>query len=138
MHSVEFSYTIHRGLKVPMIPLRVKGNKGWYDVWVFVDSGATYSIFEAAEAERLGIVMEKGEKMMIVVGDGSFIPVYLHKITVQIGEEEFETEVGFSSHLGIGFNLMGRKSIFDKFRVCFSDWKGIVSFQKENREYTVT
>lgn len=131
MYSLEFNYTIHRGLKVPMIPLRVKGEKGWYDVWTFVDSGATYSVFEASEAERMGIKLEKGKKMMIVVGDGSFIPVYLHKLTIQIGEEELETEVGFSSHLGIGFNLMGRKGIFDKFKVCFSDFKGIVSFQKE-------
>ena len=131
MYSVEFGYAIHRGLKVPMIPLRVKGVDRWYDVWTFVDSGATYSIFEAAEAERLGIKMEEGRKMMIVVGDGSFIPVYLHNLTVQIGEEKFETEVGFSSHLGIGFNLMGRKDIFNKFKVCFSDYKGIVSFQKE-------
>lgn len=131
MHSVEFSYTMHRGLKVPMIPLRVKGTKGWYDVWTFVDSGATYSVFEASEAERLGLILEAGKKMMIVVGDGSFIPVYLHRVTVQIGEEEFDTEIGFSSHLGIGFNLMGRKGIFDKFRVCFSDLNGIVSFQKE-------
>jgi len=131
MYFVEFNYTIHRGLKVPMIPLRVKGEKGWYDVWTFVDSGATYSVFEASEADRLGIKLEKGKKMMIVVGDGSFIPVYLHKIIVRIGEEEFETEVGFSNHLGIGFNLMGRKGIFDKFKVCFSDFKSIVSFQKE-------
>ena len=131
MHSVEFSYTTHRGLKVPMIPLRIKGKKDWYDVWTFVDSGATYSVFEGAEAERLGIKLKEGKKLMIVVGDGSFIPVYLHKVTVQIGEEEFEAEIGFSSHLGIGFNLMGRKGIFDKFKVCFSDFNGIVSFQKE-------
>ncbi len=131
MYPVEFSYTVHRGLKVPMIPLRVKRKKDWYDIWAFVDSGATYSIFEATEAERLGIKLEEGKKMMIVVGDGSFIPVYIHRITLQIGEEEFETEVGFSSHLGIGFNLMGRQGIFDKFKVCFSDFKGIVSFQKE-------
>jgi hypothetical protein len=114
-----------------MIPLRVKGKKGWYDVWAFVDSGATYSVFEVSEAERLGLKMEDGKKMMIVVGDGSFIPIYLHEITVQIGDNEFETEVGFSSHLGIGFNLMGRKGIFDRFKVCFSDLNGIVSFQKE-------
>lgn len=131
MYTIEFSYTIYRGLKVPMVPLRVKGKDDWYDIWTFVDSGATYSIFEAAEAERLGIKFEEGEKMMIVVGDGSFIPVYFHKMTIQIGEDEFEIEVGFSSHLGIGFNLMGRKGIFDRFKVCFSDFEGIVSFQKD-------
>ncbi|MEW6067295.1 MAG: retropepsin-like aspartic protease [Nitrospirota bacterium] len=131
MYSVEFNYIVHRGLKVPMIPLRVKGKKDWYDIWAFVDSGAAYSVFEVSEAERLGVRMEEGKKMMIVVGDGSFIPVYFHKIPVQIGEEEFEAEVGFSSHLGIGFNLMGRKGIFDRFKVCFSDFNGIVSFQKE-------
>ncbi len=59
MYSVEFNYTIHRGLKVPMIPLRVKGEKDWYDVWTFVDSGATYSVFEASQVDRLGIMDSK-------------------------------------------------------------------------------
>jgi hypothetical protein len=67
---------------------------------------------------------------MVVVGDGSYIPVYLFRIPVSIGEIEFTAEIGFSERLGVGFNLLGRRDFFDIFRVCFSDTEGKVTFQK--------
>jgi len=47
MYSIGFEYTAHAGRKIPIIPVIIKGETGWYEIWVFVDSGATYSIFEA-------------------------------------------------------------------------------------------
>lgn len=74
--------------------------------------------------------------MMVIVGDGSYIPVYFHRVTLKIGDEEFPAEVGFSEQLGIGFNLLGRKDVFEIFKVCFSDEKGIISFHKEKSNET--
>jgi hypothetical protein len=68
---------------------------------------------------------------MIVVGDGSFIPASFLKLPMRIGELELEAEVGFSEKLGVGFNLLGRKDVFNAFRVCFSDAKNVVSFYQE-------
>ncbi|MEK7672157.1 MAG: hypothetical protein AAB344_08060, partial [Bacteroidota bacterium] len=45
-----------------------------------------------------------------------------------IGDVELEIEIGFSERLGVGFNLLGRKDLFEKFQVCFSDSKRTVSF----------
>ncbi|MCK4390929.1 MAG: hypothetical protein KAV83_11920 [Desulfobacterales bacterium] len=67
---------------------------------------------------------------MVVVGDGSYIPVYLFKIAVSIGEIEFMAEIGFSERLGVGFNLLGRRDFFDIFRVCFSDSQEKITFEK--------
>jgi hypothetical protein len=54
---------------------------------------------------------------------------------MRIGDVELFVEVGFSEKLGIGFNLLGRKDVFEKFRVCFSDSKKILSFHwDENNE----
>jgi len=130
MYSVEFEYSTYKGLKVPLIPVEFKGKDRWYELWAFVDSGATYTILEAKEAELLGIDILTGKKMMIVVGDGSFIPVYFHKVAMKIGDIEFESEVGFSERLGVGFNLLGRNDIFEIFKVCFSDKEKRVSFIK--------
>ena len=134
MHFIEFEYSTYKGLKVPLIPVELKGTNGWHELWAFVDSGATYSILEAKEAELLGIDILAGKKMMIVVGDGSFIPVYFHTITMKIGDIEFQSEVGFSERLGVGFNLLGRKGIFEVFKVCFSDRENKVSFIKEEAQ----
>mgnify|MGYP007042401105 CR=1 FL=1 len=67
---------------------------------------------------------------MIVVGDGSFIPVYIHNLPIQIGESEIFAPIGFSERLGVVFNILGRKGIFDQFQVCFNDLTRKVTFQK--------
>ena len=130
MFIVEFDYICHKGSYAPIIPLLVKG-KEWLEVWVFVDSGATCSIFEMRDAEGLELDLSNIKPQMVVVGDGSFIPVYFTKLPIKIREIEFDATIGFSERLGVGFNILGRKDIFEVFKVCFDDTKKVVSFGKE-------
>jgi hypothetical protein len=130
MSVIEFAYTKYRDIMVPVIPIKMKGQDRWFEFWAFVDSGATYYIFASKEAEDLGVEIKQGKRIMVVVGDGSYIPVYLFKIPVSIGDIEFTAEIGFSEKLGVGFNLLGRRDIFDLFKVCFSDREEKVTFQK--------
>jgi len=109
-----------------MIPITVLGHR----VWVLVDSGAVYTILSIDDAQRIGIDWERGRQQMIVVGDGSFIPTYIHDLKLRIGEFEITAPIGFSERLGVGFNLLGRKGIFDQFQVCFNDHIRKVTFQK--------
>src|SRR5215475_2731381 len=51
----------------------------------FVDSGATFSMLTVDEAARIGIDWCTGRHQMIVVGDGSYIPTFIHDLPVQIG-----------------------------------------------------
>jgi len=111
---------------MPIIPVLIEGHK----LWAFVDSGATFSIVSIDDARRIGIDWEKGRRQMIVVGDGSFIPTYLHDLPLQIGGHEIIAPIGFSERLGVGFNILGRTGIFDQFQVCFNDHARRVTFQK--------
>lgn len=130
MSIIEFAYTKYHNMMVPMIPIKMKGRDRWFEFWAFVDSGATYSIFASKEAEALGIEFRKGKRTMIVVGDGSYIPVYLFGVPIRIGEIEFSSEIGFSERLGVGFNILGRRDILNIFKVCFSDREEKVTLQK--------
>ncbi|MBL7085443.1 MAG: hypothetical protein ISS43_04980 [Candidatus Omnitrophica bacterium] len=94
-----------------------------------MDSGASTSIFLAAFASALGIDYTKGRLTYTMVGDGSFIPVYLHKLPVKIGHIWLSASIGFSANLGADFNLLGQKDIFDRFIVTFNKRKKIISFQ---------
>lgn len=128
MRIIKLKYAIWKGIKVPIIPLELCYREEWKTVWAYVDSGATYSIFDLDTALRLGIEDIKiGERVDLRVGDGDFLPVYLHRISVRIEGEKFESLIGFSEELKIGFNLLGRIGIFDKFKVCFDDRKGILA-----------
>lgn len=130
MRTVKFPYSSYRGLKAPIIPLLVYGKTGWKEIWVYVDSGAAFSIFAASEAERLGLELTKGSLVYAVVGDGGYIPVYMHKLRVVIGDIEFTATIGFSEKLGVGFNLLGRKDIFDKFKISFVESENLIEFSE--------
>lgn len=99
-----------------------------------MDSGASYSIFSSNEAEKLRIDFKQGLKTYIIVGDGSFIPVYQFKVLAKIGGFNFLSIISFSDKLGVWFNLLGRKSFFEEFDVTFSDSKGIITFQKVEKQ----
>lgn len=126
MSVVEFPYILHKGFMMPIIPVTLLNSR----VWMFVDSGATFSIISAAEASGLGIEWDKGRLQMIVVGDGSFIPTYIHNFQIQIGRWQINAPIGISERLGVGFNLLGRKGIFEQFQVCFNDHIRKITFHK--------
>lgn len=130
MYSVTFEYARHRLRDIPLIPVGLRGQQRWVEVWAYVDSGAFYSLFDDKVAELLGIQLEHGKRLLAVVGDGSFIPFYLHKIKMRIGEDEFEIEVGFSAKLGVGFNLLGM-NLFDRYKVTFDNQAKRVTFERE-------
>jgi len=89
-----------------------------------------FTILRADEAHRLGINWQKGQPQMIVVGDGSFIPTYIHNLSIQIADWRITAPIGFSERLGVGFNILGRRGLFDQFQVCFNDQTREVSFQE--------
>jgi len=126
---MRFQYQQRHGKFLPIIPIKLKSVGGeWITFDAFVDSGASYTLFTAEIGEILGLDVENGEKIYVTVGDGSLITVYLHELEVKIGEKTFKATIGFSKQLGIGFNIIGRKDFFEKFKICFDERAKIVEF----------
>jgi len=120
MRSVEFKYAFYRLRSIPLIPVGLRTGGKWMEVWAYADSGSFFTIFDDKIAEILDIKLTDGKKIFAVVGDGSYIPVYLHKVGMRIGTDEFGTKIGFSPKLNVGFNLIGM-DIFDRYRVIFDN-----------------
>ena len=131
---MKLPYLKFRDRFLPIVSIWLKGGKEWVEFKAFVDSGAGYSIFKAEMAEILGLRLEDGKESYVTVGDGSLIKVYIHNVSVRIADKEFEAAVGFSRHLGIGFNIIGRLDIFDRFTVCFDESEKIVEFYPRTEE----
>lgn len=87
----------------------------------FVDSGADCSIFHADLMVILGLNRKKAAIKKIQVGDGDFIRAWLLNVEVEFYGHRFKAPITFSDQLGPGFNLLGRKGFFDRFRFCFDD-----------------
>lgn len=115
-----------------MITIGVKMGPSWYPIEVYVDSGAVYTVLHAQIADGIGFDYRVGNQRYLQVGDGGFIPVYLHDLEVQLGTERLISQIGFSDKLGVGFNLLGRAGIFDHFKVCFHESRRIVTFEPDD------
>lgn len=125
---IVFGYKLVAGWWSPMISAGVDLGGTWQPVELYVDSGASYTILRPKVAQELGFDWVSGRKVFVQVGDGSHIPVYLHKLGMQIGPTRFTATVGFSDKLGVGFHLLGRQDVFPHFRICFHEHERIVSF----------
>lgn len=86
-------------------------------------------MFHSRVSKALGLKITEGRKKPITVGDGSMIAVYFHRLLVEFSETKFEAEIGFSKQLGIGFNIIGRKDIFERFVICFDEKNRVVEIR---------
>lgn len=129
MPAVEYPYAIVAGRRSPLIPLGLGHQGRWQRVQAYVDSGAFYSVFKTDFALALGLEWHHGERVYVQVGDGGFIPVYLHRVELQLRQYRFSGRIGFSDHLGVRFNLIGRVPLFEEFVICFDDRQGIVRLE---------
>ena len=121
---IKFPYRDYKGVACPIIPLHIRGVR----LDAYVDSGAFGSIFSAEAASALGINISKGKSAIVLVGNGSHISVFYHKLMIKIGPIAMRATIGFSEELDVDMNLLGRKDIFDRFRIIFDDRRQIISF----------
>jgi hypothetical protein len=86
-------------------------------------------VLHAGVAQGAGFDYSTGYLIHLQVGDENLVPGHLHDLEVQIGPERFLAKVGFSERLGLAFNLLGRKSIFARFKICFQESQRILTFE---------
>ena len=105
----------------PKIFLELQAKSGvWIGFIAYIDSGASYSVFQPDIAKTLAIDLKAGKKIALTVGNGDKINVYLHKINIKFLDFNFTATIGFSPDLGIDTNLIGQKGFFEKFKICFN------------------
>lgn len=126
MRSLAFPYARLGLYFVPIIPITLFSRNLAFKTEAFVDSGALYSIFRSEILETLRLKREQGQLKMLKAADGNFIPVHLFRLPVQIADVKIRALVGFSEKLNVGFNLLGRQTIFR----CFQE----VAFNERGRK----
>ncbi|MEW5718514.1 MAG: hypothetical protein AB1817_07810 [Chloroflexota bacterium] len=122
--SIRLAYRLLRGRGAPVVRIRLFHDSRQTEDFALVDSGAVYSIFDASIADRLGIDFKLGRRASVWGLGGHLVTIYLHPVGLVIGELHIRAEIGFSDQLRIGFNLLGRHSIFNQLQFCFNDRDG--------------
>ena len=103
MHSLAVRYTLYRRRWSPIVPLTLTSSQRSIQAEGYLDSGAFYSVFRLELLIQLGLQPRHGKTRYLVVGDGSFIPVHIFKLSVEMLGERFVAERAFSDRLGVGF-----------------------------------
>lgn len=135
MYSIVFPYKQINRRYMPIIPIFLYGSSSVISVEAYVDSGATFSVFNIEVAKELRLNLRNAREQYLVVGDGGLIPSKLIKISVQIGNEKFISDIAFSERLNIGFNLIGRQGIFEHFdEVVFKEKTKEVLFRLKSKK----
>jgi predicted aspartyl protease len=116
VHSVIFPYKRLYKRWLPIIPVLLTWRGLSLRSEAYLDSGAFYSIFKIDVAAELGLHVSRAKERMFVVAAGSFIPARIMKVPIEIAGKRKIAGVAFSDRLNIGFNLLGRKDVFDAFR----------------------
>lgn len=72
------------------------------------------------DCSLLGYDLEKGREKPIGGVSGALIRTYVHQIPLRIGKTEFQAEVAFAEIENVP-RLLGRKDIFERFRILFDE-----------------
>jgi hypothetical protein len=117
---IEYPYVRVGSDVYPLIPIRLKGPRRAVMTRALVDSGARVSVFHAAIADVLGLVVETGNRVYLQ-GIGAQVTGYRHLIYAEIEGIEFALPVVFSREMQVSFNLLGREGFFDRFVVTLDE-----------------
>lgn len=115
----------------PIIPIELKA-KNIITHEVLVDSGADTCIFDAQIGEILGLPVKSGFKQAIVGVTGKEEPFYLHRITIGVGGNYFNAEVGFMYGFylkQLGYGIVRQSGFFSNFLVLFDYRKQVVELR---------
>lgn len=135
MRSVTFPYKQLRAYFFPIIPVVLYGRNLTFRTEAYVDSGAFYSIFQSEILENLRLRREEGRLRILKTADGSPIPAYLFRLPIQIADVKIRAQIAFSDKLNIGFNLLGRQSVFSSFKeVAFNEREKKVIFRLQAKK----
>lgn len=113
-------YKNSQGDYYPIIPLVLWYKSKKLDTDALIDSGATISIFQPAIADSLGIEINSGKEIYLG-GVGGRIKGYIHQLKIEVSDKTLVAPVVFSYEYHVSVNLLGRDSVFNKFKITFEE-----------------
>lgn len=95
----------------------------------YLDSGADITLLPLSFAKALGIKIEDEEiKEIRGIGD-SIVSVIIKEVEIKIGDVKLKANVGIALIEEVPY-LIGRKDIFNRFRIIFEEHKKRIIVEK--------
>ena len=130
---MSFPYHRRGDSSAPVLPAMVLAGGRWRRLHGYVDSGAAFSILKVSEAKRLGLLKVRGRNMAVTAGGGRVFRISLHRLWTKIGGQRVSITYGVPRDFDVDLNLFGRRDLFQRYRVCFDDARGILELVPHTR-----
>ena len=113
----------------PIVQFQIKTKIGWISVMGYLDSGADMTLLPLSFAKALGIKIEEEQvKEIRGIGD-SAVSVIIKEIEMKISDVNIKANVGIALIEEVPY-LLGRKDIFNKFRIIFEEYNERIILEK--------
>jgi len=122
------------GLKVIQRPvadvyLKTKRNS-WIEFHPYIDSGADLTMIPLSFGRLIGFEIDES-KIQQIGGIRGSVPVIHTKTAMKIGERDFNVNIAWTLIEDVP-PLLGRKDVFDIFKVTFEQFNRIIIFDERN------
>lgn len=99
----------------PIAKVQLQGDAGWISEFMYVDSGADFTLIPYKLGRFLGFKHNNGE-IHEIQGVSGTVPVIFKTVNMRLGEYIFKVKIAWSQLEEVPL-LLGRLDVFDRFDV---------------------
>lgn len=115
----------------PKITVPLLTTSGYEETTFLLDSGAVVSTLPLQAAHDTGVNLANAKRITLQGFSGVPAFAYLDKITIKIGEQDFEFPATFTESSTTTY-ILGRKGLFDEFTINFDHEERIITISKRS------
>lgn len=133
-YRVPYKNTLYESfgfVQEPKVTMPLKTVRGYVDTTFLLDSGAVVTTLPLQAAHDTGVDLAKAKRITLQGFSGVPAFAYLDKITIKIGEQEFEFPATFTESNHTTY-ILGRKGLFDEFSINFNHIERVITISKRS------
>jgi len=133
-YTVPYKNTLYESfgfVQEPKVTMPLKTTKGYVNTTFLLDSGAVVSTLPLQAAQDTGVDLTQAKRITLQGFSGVPAFAYLAKITIKIGNTDFEFPATFTESSTTTY-ILGRKGLFDDFTINFDHIQRVITISKRS------
>lgn len=133
-YTVPYKNTLYESfgfVQEPKVTMPMKTTSGYVNTTFLLDSGAVVSTLPLQAAKDTGVDLTQAKRITLQGFSGVPAFAYLAKITVKIGNTDFEFPATFTESNSTTY-ILGRKGLFDDFTINFDHEQRVITISKRS------
>jgi hypothetical protein len=133
-YTVPYKNTLYESfgfVQEPKVTMPLKTTKGYVNTTFLLDSGAVVSTLPLQAAQDTGADLTTAKRITLQGFSGVPAFAYLAKITIKIGNTDYELPATFTESSSTTY-ILGRKGLFDDFTINFDHIQRVITISKRS------